>query len=593
MPSNSKDTIYVDIDDEITGVIDKVRGSDGKLVALVLPKRAAVFQSIVNMKLLKRAADDSQKHLVLITGEAGLLPLAGAAGVHVAKTLSSKPEVPMAPKGIDDEDDEAIPETDGPEDVTADTAGDQPVGKLAAAAAGAVGADGVETLELDDDEVPEDTPAANAAKKAAAPAAAGAAAAKKAKDSKAGKGASKFKIPNFGKFRTKLIIGGVILLLLLLFIIFGLIILPKATISIKTDASNVPVSLDMNLSTAETQLDSNSDTPTVPAKLVSTQKTYTQQVPTTGQKNNGSKATGSVTMSAQVCGAISNAPDVPAGTGLSANGQTYITQQDTSFSADGHTHGNCTTYSATSQTSITAQSGGSSSNTGNGSSFNLSGRSDVNATGSASGGTDNIVQTVNQNDINSAKAKISTNDTAQKQALQSQLKGEGEFAITATFSSGTPNVTQSAQVGAVASDVTVTEVVTYTMFGVKENDLNTLVGKAVKNQVDTSKQKILDEGVGSAAFSVNSSSATSAQISMQATAEVGPDLDTASIQKDALGKKPADVKSQLQNNPDVTSVDVKLSPFWVNSVPKKTSKVHVKIAKPTTTKSNSNANKNP
>src|SRR4051812_30157979 len=102
MATNDKDTIYIDIDDEITGIIDKLKGSGGKVVALVLPKRAAVFQSIVNMKLLKRAADSAKKNVVLITSEAGLLPLAGVAGVHVAKSLTSKPEIPAAPQSIDD-----------------------------------------------------------------------------------------------------------------------------------------------------------------------------------------------------------------------------------------------------------------------------------------------------------------------------------------------------------------------------------------------------------------------------------------------------------------------------------------------------------
>src|SRR5438132_10479250 len=113
MAATDKDTIYIDIDDEITGIIEKVRVSGGKVVALVLPKRAAVFQSIVNMKLLKRAADSNKKHLVLITSEAGLLPLAGAAGVHVAKTLTSKPEIPHAPLPPDDSE-EAVQE-DGTE----------------------------------------------------------------------------------------------------------------------------------------------------------------------------------------------------------------------------------------------------------------------------------------------------------------------------------------------------------------------------------------------------------------------------------------------------------------------------------------------
>src|SRR3954469_9923983 len=105
MTANDKDTIYIDIDDEITGIIDKVKVSDNKVVALVLPKRASVFQSIVNMKLLKRAADSSGKSLVLITSEAGLLPLAGAAGIHVAKSLTSKPEIPAGPGQAGDDED--------------------------------------------------------------------------------------------------------------------------------------------------------------------------------------------------------------------------------------------------------------------------------------------------------------------------------------------------------------------------------------------------------------------------------------------------------------------------------------------------------
>src|SRR6266404_1395162 len=98
-PKPSKDVIYVDVDDEITSIIDKIENSEHKVVALVLPKRAASLQSIVNMKLLKRSADTAGKNPVLITSEAALLPLAGAAGLHVAKNLQSKPEIPDAPAG--------------------------------------------------------------------------------------------------------------------------------------------------------------------------------------------------------------------------------------------------------------------------------------------------------------------------------------------------------------------------------------------------------------------------------------------------------------------------------------------------------------
>ena len=97
MSSAQKDIVYIDVDDEITSVIDKLQSSKHKIVALVLPKRAAMLKSVVNMKLLKRSSDESDKNIVLITSEAGLLPIAGSVGVHTAKTLQSKPTIPPAP----------------------------------------------------------------------------------------------------------------------------------------------------------------------------------------------------------------------------------------------------------------------------------------------------------------------------------------------------------------------------------------------------------------------------------------------------------------------------------------------------------------
>src|SRR3982750_4418911 len=113
--ADQKDTIYIDIDDEITSIIEKVRASQQKIVALVLPKRASVLQSIVNMKLLKRTADTAKKSLVLITSEAGLLPLAGTVGLYVARNLQTKPEIP-AVDGVAD----GVEDIDEPEEMDFD-----------------------------------------------------------------------------------------------------------------------------------------------------------------------------------------------------------------------------------------------------------------------------------------------------------------------------------------------------------------------------------------------------------------------------------------------------------------------------------------
>src|SRR5436190_17633981 len=94
--AKAKETIYVDVEDDITAIIDKVEAAKAKVVALVLPKRSTTLQSTVNMRLLKRSAESADKDLVLVTSEGALLPLAGAVGLHVAKNLQSAPKVPTA-----------------------------------------------------------------------------------------------------------------------------------------------------------------------------------------------------------------------------------------------------------------------------------------------------------------------------------------------------------------------------------------------------------------------------------------------------------------------------------------------------------------
>jgi len=558
--SGGKDTIYIDIDDEITAVIEKVRASNEKIVALVLPKRASVLQSIVNMKLLKRSADNAKKHIVLITSEAGLLPLAGAVGFHVAKNLQTKPEIPAAPGAETDEviDEEPLegPEADPTDsEITAATAGNRPIGELAAAGgATTAGDEAIETVDMDDDG--EDT----------APAAAAAGAKPPQKN-------KKLAVPSFDKFRLRLVLGAVALVLLIVLFYICNSVLPKATITLTTDTSDVNTSLTLSLDTGVKTLDPN--TATIPASLQKVDKSGSQQVATTGKKNNGTPATGSVSMSACVA-SFSSFPDpVPAGTGVTYNGLTYITQEDTKFSHSGTPSGTCISYQATNDTTIDAQTGGANYNVSS-VPFKVAGRSDVSATGSASGGTDNIVQVVSQADIDSATQKIAGQNTnSVKSQLQTQIKQAGLYPITSTFKAGDPTITTSSNVGDQASTLTVTEVTTYAMFGVKQADLKTLIDNDVKKHIDASKQSILDEGLSKATFHVNNQTDTLAQVALTTSATAGPDLKVASIKSQSAGKKSGDVKSALKNDPGVSAVDVKLSPFWVSHIPSKTSKITV------------------
>src|SRR5688572_11175776 len=259
---SGKDVIYIDVDDEITAVIDKVLGSKQRIIALVLPKRAAAFQSVVNMKLLKRSSDQAKKSIVLITSEASLLPLAGNVGLHVAKSLQSKPEVPDAPEKGDDKA-EAVEEeafAAGAAAVRANTA-EPKLDKTKSLAELNGDEDDEETIEMDDleeDPVKDD----------------GGKVDKNSLKSKF----KKFKIPDFNKFRLALFGGGAALILLIFLGVMAFVVMPKAQITISTNSSAIEISQDLKLKTGE-NVTLDVTQAILPATRQESKKTLAQEVP--------------------------------------------------------------------------------------------------------------------------------------------------------------------------------------------------------------------------------------------------------------------------------------------------------------------------
>jgi hypothetical protein len=213
----------------------------------------------------------------------------------------------------------------------------------------------------------------------------------------------------------------------------------------------------------------------------------------------------------------------------------------------------------------------------------VAGRSDVSATGSATGGTDNIQTIVSQNDINTAEQKLTGQSTTSVQSgLALQLQQDGLLPIPGTFSGTTPSYTSDNQVGDVATNVTVTETVTYTMYGAKQSYLDTLIDNQVKQQINPSKQSILSDGLSSATFKVTNSTATASTGTLTTNVVAGPNLVVSNIKKQVSGMRSGDVKSLLLSYQGVTNVSVHLSPFWVTSVPKSPSKITINLSKSST-----------
>lgn len=269
-----KDVIYIDVEDDITAIIEKLKASKAKIVALVPPKRSTVLSSAVNDKLLNRAAEAESKRIVIITSDSGILAIAGGLGIHVAKNLQSKPYLPDPPETPVQEDN--VIEGD-----LSDLDQNESVGKLAGAgAAGAAVATATKKGKKGKKGQKEESSEA------------------KTKDDKSKKkskdGKKSYKIPNFERFRFKIIGGAFAVIAIALFWWWAAFIAPSAQVSIVAQTSQLDTAIDYAV---DTNVESSDlEVPLLKGEVKEMKKTVTEEFAATGEENVGNKATGTITV---------------------------------------------------------------------------------------------------------------------------------------------------------------------------------------------------------------------------------------------------------------------------------------------------------
>ena len=76
-----KDTkVFVDLDDEITFVAEKILKSQTNRVILVVPERSGIISSQIGLKMLKKIVDKNDKDIVLVTMDEKGRNIASASG---------------------------------------------------------------------------------------------------------------------------------------------------------------------------------------------------------------------------------------------------------------------------------------------------------------------------------------------------------------------------------------------------------------------------------------------------------------------------------------------------------------------------------
>ncbi|HEV2412787.1 MAG TPA: hypothetical protein VGS28_03205 [Candidatus Saccharimonadales bacterium] len=553
-----KDVIYIDVEDDITAIIGKIKNAKENIVALVPPRRVGVLQSVVNLKLLKKAGDAANKRIVLITGDQALSALTAGLGIPIAHDLQSRPEIVPANESLKNESEVIEGEVRTPKK---DDESPKPVTpNKADAASKAAG------LTAADDVIGDRKPASKQPTKS--------------------KGHGGIKIPNFEKFRKWIILGAAGLVVLIIFLVWAFAYAPHATITIQAAASakngSFAVNLDQNNSTNAT---SREIQPIVRQDQTTLSKTFNG----TGSKTIGTPATGTITVY-QCEDQSPNTFSLGSGSVFSVNGLDYTTTQ--SYTIPGYT-GPSSGCSPSPGGHAGTLSGVSVQATALGTNYNMSSAQDFvfngdpNGTyvvgyGQASGGTTpQTVTIIQQSDLNTAIAALESQSDS---SVESQLAGEFDantWVLKDSFIAkyGTP--TSSPAVGQQASNATVTIPVTYYMLGMSNTDINAVLTSYFNSLItNKSQQGVINNGFSHLSVSVtgkpSSSNPTTATAQFTATGYIGPHIDIAQLAKELQGDKEGQVQATVTALPGVKSVQVHYSPFWVTQVPKP-SKTSIKL----------------
>ncbi len=555
--SDRRDVIYVDTEDDITSIIEKIKNAKYSAIALVPPARAGVLQSVVNLKLLQRAAKLSRKKISLITSDKALVSLASGLQIPIAKNLSAKAGIPVLRNDLPLGEENEI---DGKDFAVGELAAlDSEQGNFAKKSDSAKEKAAVAAIEADDEIRGEETDFSPNEDKP-----------KKGKPQQAKK-----RIPDFNIFRKKLLISGGIAVAVIAFLVWAIVIAPHGLITIVAKTTPQQVSASVSLTPND---QTNVGGLKIQPIVKSTSKTESVSFTATGsQMVGGAKATGTVTLTNHSQSKFdpntgaSNAINLPAGTNISVSGQHFTTDSSVSINGGGGTN----------TVSVTAVNPGTAYNAPANSAVKITGydqatQLDGAAKGDFSGGQDQTKQSVvQQSDLDDAIAKLKNQDGGNQNQFKQQLQdqfGSGAVIIKDSFNSSFGNISGNPPVGSVVGSgttPTASATITYSMIAISENDLNSFLDSQINNSLGDAKgQKIYDNGSKKVKFANLQNSGKNYSVTISTTGQVGPSLDVDAIKTMALGQKSGQIRSDIQSkfNDNIKSIKVDFSPFWVDSI---------------------------
>ena len=565
----NKDTFYIEPEDDITDIINHIKASKQKIIALVPPKKLNVLRSSINLKLIARTAKMHDKAIVVVTTDPTLMKMAALSSLPFAKNLSSRPtlpsefneadlEYPVKAKKASPSDEIEINEKATPDSSVSRV---RTTNEPAASHTNNSNLVKNSTMNLDSEEVAKNS------------------------DEEDSDNQPK-KILTLDSLKNRIIIGVVAAVLLIGSFVWAFILAPAAKISVKI--KTIAENFSENVSFVTDAKQAVSKDGKFFLETASLEKNSEVEFEATGEKNVGDKATGELRLIAifdmSTTTATASRPDVatvPQGSAFAYRNLNFLTNQEVKISWDGSIsncdagrhNGKCQVAKTVKATAI---EGGVKYNIEAVSSGWQSSVAGVEgyANSAFKGGTDKIQKIVTASDITKAKEKLTEADGVKEELFEKvpsdDIKIEDSYKKVTADPTSSPAVDQPTENGKAKLTAKTTYSVNYVDKAAVEEYVKSVVSTRLGGD-----QKIYETGnIFIEKFQNNNNSVTA---KIKATLKTGPEVTEQSVLEKSLGKKVGEVTTLIKSINGVSDVEVNTSFPWVRQIPNDANKVSIKI----------------
>ena len=545
----SKEIIYLEPDEEITSIIDKLKSfKDIKSVFLVAPKNATITQSVVNLKILKKEAESLDLDIAFVTSDSIGKNLASQVGLPVYESIDAQKPLVNAPKE----------EPDLNETIEIDMTERESVKPPP----------GVQVNYYDPNLKEEVKPDANAAKpepvthSIAAPMT-----------------AAKYNEPKFSKPAKpkKWILKLAIALVILgvgLFAFFNLY--PKATVALEVKSEAIEENIEMTVDSSVKTADSKNNI--IPGEVLTNDRELSKDFTATGQKDVGEKASGTVTLS-NGAGTVAN---VSAGSQVeSKSGLIFITSADANVpaaTASVDSEGNVVKNPGKTDVSVGAKESGDSYNIGPTTfsiinSPNLSGANSANF----SGGSSKKVTIISQDDLDRAQTDLKKELSLMiKDELISQAQNKKLTLLSDAIEYSGEEFIPSESANTEINNYSAKIKITGKTIAFVEDDYKKNIIAALGDKIPKDKELVLssDDEITQGSYSVDFNKGT-LKIDGTIKTKLAPKIDYDALKESLRGKSLTAAENLLRQNPAFKSETITLNISWPKQMPKKTQNITI------------------